>query len=101
MATENYRAQLIGSAHPEGNVSVTHLTGADLDQTFVGKFTGRTEGSYNRLGKILELIPVVTDPNGLWLATIRWGQTPDRATQDERIQIPFSQELEIIEITEG
>ncbi|WP_280424705.1 hypothetical protein [Nocardia carnea] len=59
------------------------------------------EGGYNRQGKILELIPVVTDPSGLWHATIRWGETPASPAETQRIQIPFSMPLEVVEITAG
>lgn len=99
--TQHYRSPLIGSDSPEGDVSVTRITGADLNQSSVGKFLGRNEGTYNRMGKILQLIPVLTDPNGLWLATIRWGQTPDKPAQNERVQIRFDQEIELVEISEG
>lgn len=99
MATDRYRAQLIGGPTPEGEVQITSITGADLNQTYVGKFLGRADRGYNGQGKILELIPVITDPSGLWLATIRWGQTPASPAETERIQIPFSMPLEIVEIT--
>ncbi|WP_435592635.1 hypothetical protein [Nocardia sp. bgisy118] len=104
MATEQYRARLIGSEGAEGaegEVKVTRLTGADLDQTFVGKFLGRSDGGYNRLGKIMQLVPVVTDPNGLWLATIRWGETPEKPAETERRRITFSQQIEVVELSEG
>ncbi|MEV4241331.1 hypothetical protein AB0J47_39930 [Nocardia sp. NPDC049737] len=101
MAIDEYRAKLINSEHEEGNVKVNTITGAELDQSFVGKFWGRNEGSYNRMGKFLELVPVVTDPDGLWLATVRWGQTPDKAAETERVKIPFSMALDIVELTEG
>ncbi|WP_433527746.1 hypothetical protein ACQPZ2_44205 (plasmid) [Nocardia pseudovaccinii] len=101
MAIDEYRAKLIGSEHEEGNVKVNTITGAELDQSFVGKFLGRQQSSYNRMGKILELIPVLTDPNGLWLATVRWGVTPDKAAETERVKIPFSMAVDIVEIAEG
>lgn len=101
MSAEEFRAEIIGADHPEGDVKITTLTGADLDKTFIGKFLGRFEGEYNRLGKIVELIPVITDPSGLWLATIHWGQTPDKPAQIGQERIAFSQVVEIIEIKAG
>ncbi|WP_182262439.1 hypothetical protein [Rhodococcus sp. UFZ-B548] len=99
MTSEQFGGDIIDGPSDRGQIKLTKVAGSDLNQTYIGQLIGRHEGAYNRLGKLQELIPVLTDPAGLWLATIHWGATPDANAETEKIQIRFSDEVEFVEIT--
>ncbi|SDE28512.1 hypothetical protein [Rhodococcus tukisamuensis] len=74
------------------------VAGRDLNPSFVGKFVGRHNGRYDQLGKIVDLVPLITDPRGLWQATIMWGETPTERSSVQKLMVPFGTTIEFLEI---
>ncbi|WP_157171749.1 hypothetical protein [Nocardia higoensis] len=71
------------------------ILGRDLSQSSRGTLILRTKNGYLQPGRILELVPVITDPNGLWLTTIEWAETPASAAYIAQSKIAFDTELTI------
>ena len=96
---EEQGARVVGGPSDTGRVRRTRVAGRDLDRSYVGRFIGRHRGNYNQLGKLVELEPVLTDPRGLWLATIEWGEIPNEQSSTDKLRIPFDQMVEFVELT--
>lgn len=91
------RFEIVPPEDAPERVRQTFVKGQDLDHSYVGKFLGGNDGHYNRQGKILQLVPVITDPQGSWLVTVRWGETPTTPASTQQVRIPFHADVEFIE----
>ncbi|QYA99726.1 hypothetical protein I1A62_00620 (plasmid) [Rhodococcus sp. USK10] len=96
---EENEAEIIGGPSGKGQVRLTRVAGRDLDRSSIGRYVGRANGGYNQLGKLVDLVPVLTDPRGLWLATIAWGETPTERASTQKVKIPFDTVVEFVELT--
>ncbi|TQC41821.1 hypothetical protein EEB14_52395 [Rhodococcus sp. WS4] len=92
--------ETVGGSTGTGRVRITKVAGRDLTQEFVGRRVGRFKGGYNYLGELVELVPVLTDPRGLWRATIAWNEPPATEPQIEEVDIPFDMTVDFVELIE-
>jgi hypothetical protein len=66
------------------------VRGEGLSKTDVGRYILRELNGYHRPGKILDLIPVITDPEGSWLLTVEWVDTPVDQGEVKGLKVKFA-----------
>ncbi|MFI9413960.1 hypothetical protein [Nocardia gamkensis] len=71
------------------------IHGRDLSQSSRGTIIVRSKNGYRQPGRILDIIPIITDPSGVWLTKIEWAETPAANAYVENVKIPFDTELTI------
>ncbi|MCV7214703.1 hypothetical protein H7J51_05315 [Mycobacterium crocinum] len=72
----------------------TRIRGADLTKAHIGRVVvgPDDEGQLNP-GKIVELMPLLTDPDGAWIATVHWaGPSGERV---EHVKLRFDDDVDL------
>jgi hypothetical protein len=73
-ATE-HEAEVMGASQRR-RIRTERIKGEQLTPQHIGRFVGQAMGSYNVQGRIVDLIPIGTDPDGSWLMTVHWAALP-------------------------
>jgi hypothetical protein len=73
-ATE-HEAEVMGASQRR-RIRTERIKGEQLTPQHIGRFVGQAMGSYNVQSRIVDLIPIGTDPDGSWLMTVHWAALP-------------------------
>lgn len=98
---ETYTTTLVDGPSDMGTVSNRRVAARDIDASYVGKFIGchDSDRGVNYQAKILKVQRFDSDPKPGLSVWVRHGQVFDREPYDQKIQLPFDEEFEILEIT--
>ncbi|BBY77000.1 hypothetical protein MPRF_38990 [Mycolicibacterium parafortuitum] len=93
--------EVVGEHGSSVRIRTEVVKGAELTRQHVGRLVAEGRGSYNIMGRILDLTPVITDTSRSWLATIHWAPLPGKRPRVSQRPIRSDDLVELVEIVDG